>query len=214
MKSLLLAAVAGLALGTINVHAGQESNLQIRAGKLRIVETPTGDQVLLLNNKKLSSFTSMSVTVEQKYVIGDRDVVLLANNSGGMACPMQYVFVSASVQGDVRVSPEFGTCSDLIKVVQQGDKVTVSMPKMNGRGSASFAYANDALYENGKLAKGSQPPLEEGDVLINGRGQVLTSGNPSKKWVDCVQKRAQQADESVSNWEEKVVAECKRLSMR
>ncbi|MCE1184043.1 MAG: hypothetical protein LWW92_00355 [Rhodocyclales bacterium] len=214
MKKLFLVAVAGLTLGAISAHAGQENNIQIRAGKLRIVETPTGDQVLLLNNKKLSSFTSFSVTFEQKYAIGDRDVILLANNSGGMACPMQYLFVSASVQGDVRVTPEFGTCSDLIKPVQQGGKITVTMPKMNGRGSTSFAYENGALYENGKLAKGSQPPLEEGDVMINGFGQVLTSGNPSKKWVDCVRKRAPQADQNLNNWEEQVVAECKRLSMR
>lgn len=49
---------------------------------------------------------------------GDRDIVLL-QNTGGAACPALYRYVAVSAAG-VRATPEFGTCSDLVFPVYDG----------------------------------------------------------------------------------------------
>ena len=57
---------------------------------------------------------------------GDADVVLV-EDIGGTACPALFHFVRISKQG-LNVSESFGSCSDLIEIVQTQKFIQVSMP--------------------------------------------------------------------------------------
>lgn len=135
-------------------YASEDITLVVRGGKLTVVgESGSGEQKLLLNNKKLRDSDGFSLSFEQKYTVGDKDIILMMNNSGGTACPVQYFFVSVTTEGNAKLSPEFGTCSDLAKLAQNGSKIIVTMPKMTGRGNAKYVYENDTIFENGKAIK-------------------------------------------------------------
>lgn len=95
--------------------------------------------------------------------IGASDVVLVTDN-GGTACPATHYFVTVTRFG-VKVSPPFGTCSDQIKVKQNGNTISVSMPGFQGpfssrkaqsraaRETYVFTYRAGVVTENGKLVK-------------------------------------------------------------
>lgn len=95
---------------------------------------------------------AMSVDVTNKYVINGKDIILFSQSSGGNACPATYFFVTINGTTAQR-SPIFGSCSDLIKVKQDGNKLVATMPKMNGKGINQYVFDNDKLTENGKILK-------------------------------------------------------------
>lgn len=194
-------------------YATEDNILFVRGGKLTIAgESGSGEQKLLFKGKKLRDGDGYSLSFEQKYIIGDKDVVLMMNNSGGTACPVQYFFVSVTSEGNASLSTEFGTCSDLAKPIQNRLKITVSMPKMTGIGSAKYIYENNTIFENGKEIKDvSLPLIEDGDVLINGRGQVLVSGNPNKKVLQCVYDGVEKENKYSDGWDDKIITECNKL---
>lgn len=138
----------------------------------------------------------------------------MMNNSGGTACPVQYFFVSVTTEGNAKLSPEFGTCSDLAKPAQKGSKIIVTMPKVTGRGNAKYVYENDTIFENGKAIKDASLPPEEGEVLINGRGQVIVSGNPNKRVLKCVQDRVEKEKKYSDGWDDRIIEECNKLKTR
>lgn len=71
----------------------------------------------------------------------------------------------SNTKSGVKVSPSFGTCSDLIKVKHNGDSISVSMPGYRGpfeskraqnraaRERHVFIYHAGVLTENGKPVK-------------------------------------------------------------
>lgn len=120
-----------------------------RYGKLSTNE----DNILIFNGKvvkpEIQGNNSLSFPVVFK--IGNTDVVLVQNN-GGSACPALFNLLSITQSG-TKKTPEFGTCSDLISHKQTASRITITMPKMRGRGKAIFDYENGVLTENGKPAK-------------------------------------------------------------
>jgi len=217
--SLIFRVLLFLAILSFGVSYASENNtLTVRGGELTVVgESGSGEQQLLLNGKQLPDGDGFSLSFEQKYIVGDKDVVLMMNNSGGTACPVQYFFVSISLQGNAKLSPEFGTCSDLPEIAQKGLKITITMPKMTGRGNAKYVYENETIFENGKAIKDTSLPLrpaEEGEVIINGNGRVLVSGNPNKKVLRCVQDRVEKEKKYSDGWDERIIAECDKLKTR
>ena len=104
-----------------------------------------------------------SLDLSQPYQIGVSDVVLVTDN-GGTACPALYYFVTVTKSG-ARVTPSFGTCSDLIKIKRTGDSISVSMPGYQGPSESKraqlraarerhiFIYHAGVLTENGKPVK-------------------------------------------------------------
>lgn len=129
----------------------ENNALTVRGGELSI-GGESNDQKLFLNGSKLMDGNGYSLSFDKKFTIGDNDVVLMINNSGGTACPAQYFFVSVSPQGIAKLSPEFGTCSDLAEAIQTGLKIKVTMPVMDNEDeeSANYVYKNETLFENGK----------------------------------------------------------------
>lgn len=133
-------------------HLDNVDSVLIRSGKLAVTGE-LNDMRLLFNGENIRDGDGFSLSFVEKYAVGDTDIVLMMNNSGGTACPVQYFFVSISIQGIAKLSPEFGTCSDLAKSTQSGSNITVTMPKMDGQGDAEYIFTNGDVTENGELLK-------------------------------------------------------------
>lgn len=131
-------------------YSADGKSASFRGGKLSITGD-TNDMQLLFKGKLLRVGDGFSLSIEKTFSTADTDIALVMNNSGGTACPVQYFFVSVSSNGVAKMSPEFGTCSDLAKPVQKGAVIIVTMPKMRGKGSAKY------VFENGVVKEGSRP---------------------------------------------------------
>ena len=104
-----------------------------------------------------------SLDLSEPYQVGTSDVVLVTDN-GGTACPALYYFVTVTKSG-AKVTPSFGTCSDLIKVKRTDDSISVSMPGYQGPSESKraqlraarerhvFIYHASVVTENGKPVK-------------------------------------------------------------
>ena len=55
-----------------------------------------------------------SLSIVANYELGNADVVLV-QNTGGAACAAMYSFITLT-KINLRATPEFGTCSDIIRV--------------------------------------------------------------------------------------------------
>lgn len=81
----------------------------------------------------------MSFHTEKSFVINGQKVVLKFANTGGTACPGQYYF---KVKG--KITNLFGTCSDMAKAKQSGNKIIVTMPDYDG-------ISRQYVFENGRV---------------------------------------------------------------
>ena len=136
----------------VTTDPDEERQTVTRYGQLSIVGDLNNMQ-LLFNGKKLRDGDGFSLSFEKKLVSGNSDIVLIMNNSGGRLCPVQYFFVTIKSDSDVQLSPEFGTCSDLIKISQNGDQVIATMPDYSSGKKVKYAYIRGVLTENGKPIK-------------------------------------------------------------
>lgn len=125
-----------------------EKQAATRYGQLSIVGE-MNDMSITFGGRTLRKGDGLSLSFLERRAVGTNDVILVMNNSGGTACPAQYFFVTVKSATDVQLSPEFGTCSDLIDVSQNGDQINVSMPEASGK-RIQYAYAAGAVTENGK----------------------------------------------------------------
>lgn len=102
-----------------------------------------------------------SLDLSKPYSIGSADVVLVTDN-GGTACPASYYFVTITKAG-AKVSPSFGTCSDLIKIRRSGDSISVSMPGYQGPFESKRAQLRAArehhvfIYRAGRVTENGKP---------------------------------------------------------
>lgn len=134
-------------------YAADDKSVTTRAGKLAITGE-LNEMKLLFNGKKILDGGGLSLSLQKKYSVGDSDVVLAMDNSGGTACPVQYFFITVTGKANTaQLSPEFGTCSDLAKPSQKATKIMVMMPNMTGKGTSKYVYENGVVTENGKVVK-------------------------------------------------------------
>ena len=68
------------------------------------------------------------------------DIALIQNN-GGTACPALYQVATINESG-VRMSSEFGTCSDLINFAKNGDELVFGLPRYDRLGVQRYYYYN------------------------------------------------------------------------
>lgn len=101
-----------------------ETKVKTRYGVLGV---NADDNTLQFKGKPLSPAVegNNSLRIVASYALGKNDVYLLQDN-GGSACPALFRFATVSAAG-VRVTPEFGTCSDIIYPTSDGTGVTVAM---------------------------------------------------------------------------------------
>ncbi len=139
---LLLAGTSALAQETKSVTTRFGDLAVSDAGVLLFKGSPVQPTVEANNSLDLS----------EPYKIGTSDVVLVTNN-GGTGCPAEYYFVTVTKSG-AKVTPSFGTCSDLIKVKNVGDSISVSMPGFKrARGRHVYVYRAGVVTDNGKPVK-------------------------------------------------------------
>ncbi len=121
-----------------------------RYGKLSTIEENT---VIYLNAKPVEPAIDSisSFTFVKKFQIGLSDVVLL-NIGGGSGCAAKYMFLILTLTKFAHTN-EFGNCSDLPKVTQQKNKITVKMLKLEGSGYEKYIYLDGTVTQNGKLIK-------------------------------------------------------------
>jgi hypothetical protein len=129
-----------------------------RYGKL----SDTDDNLLTLDGKQVAPTVQGNNGLDfvKIFRVGQSDITLVQDD-GGTACPAQYYFITINEKGTTS-SPSFGTCSDLIKVRQDGDAILVTMAGFQGpleppakqamaaNQTHSFAFVNGQLLADGK----------------------------------------------------------------
>jgi hypothetical protein len=150
---LLLAGASALAQETSTITTRFGALTVNDAGMLLFKGTPVQPTIEANNSLSLS----------EPYQIGAADVVLVTDN-GGTACPALYYFVTVTKSG-AKVTPSFGSCSDLVKIKRTGASISVSMPGYQGpfeskraqsraaRERHVFIYHAGVVTENGKPVK-------------------------------------------------------------
>ncbi len=108
------------------------------------------DLVLYYGGKKIAPEIrgNSTLVVSGVYRVGDSDISVI-EIVGGTACPALFHFIETK-NSSIRISPEFGTCSDLadVKVLESG--VSISMPDM-GLSPGSMKTKSIFTYANGEV---------------------------------------------------------------
>ena len=99
--------------GMVSAITSYEKSVKTRFGTLAVA----ADNVSLQMNGKpvlpgVAGNNSLSIVAN--YELGNADVVLV-QNTGGAACAAMYSFITLT-KINLRATPEFGTCSDIIRV--------------------------------------------------------------------------------------------------
>jgi hypothetical protein len=154
-------AVTLLLLAGISTSAQETNSVTTRYGALTVSDAG----VLLFKGSPVQPTieANNSLDLGEPFQVGASDVVLVTDN-GGTACPAIYYFVTVTKSG-AKVTPSFGTCSDLIKVKRLGDSVSVSMPGYQGPFESKRAQSRAA---------------RERHVYIYHAGEVTENGKPVK----------------------------------
>lgn len=114
-------------------------------GKVTIVN----GKELLINGNKLSPPVTgdWGLSIPWKSDLKNGYALLVMNNSGGTACPVQYRFVILN-SGGYKVSNEFGTCSDLAKAAVLNDLPAVTMPELRTGNQKTFVFDGVSISTN------------------------------------------------------------------
>ncbi|WP_211441414.1 hypothetical protein [Collimonas humicola] len=159
LKYFVLIASLSL-LASIAFAEDEDGDIATRFGALRIND----ENVLLYKNKPLNPSIRGNSSLQEvgTYQLGKNDVVLIQDN-GGSACPVQLYFVTVSASG-VKATPPFGTCTDYFDVKKMADSISVTMPAWIG------LMASESLQR--KVAK------EKDHVFLFKSGVVTENGKP------------------------------------
>lgn len=124
--------------------------LTVTAGVLSKMALPDGREVMALNGKPLfqGDDAQWQSAVRVFKLSGEREAILMASSGGrGTSCETLFYFLLADRQG-VRPTPLFGTCWAAGKFVQDGDRITLQLPKMGG--TSTIVYDTSTLLEDGQ----------------------------------------------------------------
>ena len=157
MFKLLLLATAALFFSATTMA----EDIPTRFGSLKI----NSQGMLLFKNRPFNPEIqgNASLSVIGTYQVDNRDLVLI-QDTGGMACPVQLYFVSISASG-AKATSAFGTCTDIFTVQNNYDSISVKMSGYQGEGESKaaqrkaskekhvYVFNGVVLTENGKQIK-------------------------------------------------------------
>jgi hypothetical protein len=106
--------------------------------------TAVGKSVQLNGKTVFQDEDSLAVSIKKTYTLSGKSVALVEVDSGGTACPAEFMFVTAGSDGGASVTSKFGNCSDTPKISKKGEKLTLAFP-----GNPPETW----MYSNGKIAK-------------------------------------------------------------
>jgi len=134
--SHLLAPLLSLVLVAFPALA-QQVDTNTSAGRARIIENADGTKDVMIG-------TTRVVLPEDAFVaffdgrVGD--LLLVVFSPGGNACNGFYTWVHTT-PGDIRRSPEFGTCAARGEITWDAETVRVTMPSVEpGKGDVTYIY--------------------------------------------------------------------------
>jgi hypothetical protein len=150
-------------VGMKTVVFGYDKQVKTRFGLVSVRED---DNRLLFKGKPVVPAIegNNSLDIVAHYEMGQSDVLLL-QDTGGTACPTLFHFITVNAAG-VRVTPEFGTCSDIIYPSMNSETATVTITTNGFMGpfepeaekqkaymtKTVFRFVNGRVTENGKPA--------------------------------------------------------------
>lgn len=142
------------------ILVSDSEKIETRYGQMEIAENENGEAITF--NGKVISEPSNILSLETYFIVGDSDVILAADHSGGTACPAEYFFVTINQNNTVRLSEKFGTCSDMAESSQTGDTITVSMPGANRRHMFTFrsGILDEAVEDKKSIDAGGLPECD------------------------------------------------------
>lgn len=140
-----------------------KSRVKTRFGEVVVQE---GDSAVLVNGQTVLPAQEESLSIVRNAPVGAEDVLLLQSGSG-TACPALFRVMAVSAQG-VQVSPQFGSCSDLVSAVvqtkpNQAEKLVIRMvgfagpfePEEEQRKAARQVL--EFIYQQGSLTREGKP---------------------------------------------------------
>lgn len=83
---------------------------------------------LLFKGKEIFRYEGQSIEILGVLKGRSIDYVIVAANSGGIACPAQAVIIELSQTGQPKISESFGSCSDSIEASLINGRVVVETP--------------------------------------------------------------------------------------
>ena len=126
------------------------ASLSTVAGTLARVTNADNSRAVTLNGNPLFSGedAQWQFPIRNFKLSAGREAILMASSGGrGNSCETLFFFLLADGSG-LRTTPEFGTCSAQGRYTQQGDVITLELPKMGGMSTVTLA--NGAVVEDGQ----------------------------------------------------------------
>lgn len=142
-----------------NVDNDNPEKLKTRFGLFSVDE----EKYLLFKGRRVQPEVqgNASLSLETVFESGAQDIALI-QEVGGTACPGTFYYVSVNARGVQKVSPEFGSCSDIFRVYQREDGAILfytveyqgAFPEeIKPLRRMDYVYHNGRLTENGKEIK-------------------------------------------------------------
>ena len=119
------------------------------AGQLTRIESTTGNAAVALNGRPLftGDDANWQYPVRVFKLSQNREAILFTSTGGrGNSCESLFFFLVPGAQG-VKPTPEFGTCAPTGSYAQQGDRITITLPRMGG--NSVFVFDGTTLTEDG-----------------------------------------------------------------
>jgi len=141
MLSLFRTLLAGIALiASAQVAAAEPTDPWPVSPSVMQMATPYGnlhvvtseyvyESRLRLNDVDIEPAIKGILNITHAFSLPKARVVLVSINNGNNACPIRYRWVVLRAD-TYKVSPEFGSCSDKIKVSAKGHKLTLTTPSL------------------------------------------------------------------------------------
>ena len=124
------ALLLGLSLPVFCQGIQDEHMRRTRYGSVEVKQS-AGDNTkfqITFKGRKIHEYEGEGVEIKNAFQVGDKDLLVLQENSGGIACPSQYVIIEVSGPNSYVVSDEFGSCSDLARSTVTNGALTLEMP--------------------------------------------------------------------------------------
>ena len=116
----------------------------IEGHTVQIMAQGNGHQVVVDDRVLANDTEDDRVLIQDVYRGGGRTYVLIAEQSGGNACPSFYQAVDLS-GGTPVASPRFGNCSDVPRVGVVGGALRVSVPAFRAAPAATYVFRDGRL---------------------------------------------------------------------
>ena len=138
----------------------QQVDTNTRAGQARIIDNADGTKDVMIGTTRVDLPEDAYLAFFDGRV---GDLLLVLYSPGGNACNGFYTWVHAT-PGDIRRSPEFGTCAARGDITWDAETVRVTMPSGEpGKGDVTFVYdgkGHIATLQAGLANSGVQSPAD------------------------------------------------------